>query len=186
MQQTDVSRLGEVPYSFGYGGTGKASCNGRFVDYGPPFGVGALISNFKLDIITGDKVSACVDLNAGEIYFKLNGRALGRAFPIDLSEDVDPVCLTGISSQSAKAAVTLFPHILLKNMSCRVRFMAHAAPQAEPDASSAAPQPDSSQTVSQALTPLLRPPEPLFLQVCPFTFEISLQWCHTRMHLLNC
>ncbi len=36
-------QLGTEPLSFGFGGTGKASVNNRFRDYGRPFGVGDVI-----------------------------------------------------------------------------------------------------------------------------------------------
>ena len=37
---TSVDALGEDEDSYGYGGTGKASCGGRFISYGAAFTVG--------------------------------------------------------------------------------------------------------------------------------------------------
>lgn len=83
--------LGEEPWSFGYGGTGKFSTNCRFSDYGQRFGA-------------GDVVGAMLDLDSrpASISFTKNGTWFGVACP-----------LHGFPVGSKDMA--LFPHLLLKN-----------------------------------------------------------------------
>jgi len=45
-------QLGEEPLSFGYGATGKISCNNQFKDYGKPFTKGDIIGCYVVRIIT--------------------------------------------------------------------------------------------------------------------------------------
>lgn len=89
-------QLGEEPLSYGYGGTGKASTNCRFKDYGQPF-------------VEGDVVSGYVDMTGHKITisFAKNGQYMGVAYIIDRSELKDEA---------------LFPHILTKNIAFEVNF----------------------------------------------------------------
>ncbi|CBZ49763.1 putative ATP-dependent RNA helicase DDX family protein [Neospora caninum Liverpool] len=62
--------IGKDENSFGYGGTGKKSWNGRFEDYGVQFGA-------------GDVVGCLLDRSnpeRGTVSFAVNGRLLGEAF----------------------------------------------------------------------------------------------------------
>ncbi|KAK3268071.1 hypothetical protein CYMTET_23404 [Cymbomonas tetramitiformis] len=89
---TDVNTLGEAAASFGYGGTGKASTNSGFRNYGGKFSV-------------GDVIGCAVDLESqpGTIGFTRNGKYLGKAFDV-------PSC------------GALYPHLLLKNMTVQMNF----------------------------------------------------------------
>ncbi|KAG8231801.1 hypothetical protein J437_LFUL012077 [Ladona fulva] len=82
-------QLGEEPLSYGYGGTGKASTNCQFKDYGKPFGL-------------NDVVTAYLDMDSNPIHisFAVNGHWQGNAY--DIPKD----------NLEGKA---LFPHILSKN-----------------------------------------------------------------------
>lgn len=80
---------GEEPDSYGYGGTGKFSCNNDFTEYGEPF-------------TTGDVICAMLDLHSQTISYMKNGKPLGVAMQLRDS----PV---GDRNQA------LFPHILTKN-----------------------------------------------------------------------
>ncbi|XP_068210921.1 heterogeneous nuclear ribonucleoprotein U-like protein 1 [Palaemon carinicauda] len=88
--------LGEDPFSYGYGGTGKASTNLKFKDYGKTFG-------------KGDVVGCYLDLEAEPIVmsFTVNGENQGTAYEI---------------SRSTLGERVLFPHILTKNCSFKVNF----------------------------------------------------------------
>ncbi|CAH1792332.1 unnamed protein product [Owenia fusiformis] len=88
--------LGEEPLSFGYGGTGKASVNCQFKDFGEQFGVKDCIGAF-VDF-TSDPVT---------ISYRKNGKELGVCFEIAASE------LEG---------KTLFPHVLTKNCTFSCNF----------------------------------------------------------------
>ncbi|XP_071450326.1 heterogeneous nuclear ribonucleoprotein U-like protein 1 [Hetaerina americana] len=85
----NTMQLGEEPLSFGYGGTGKASTNCSFKDYGRPYDVGDVVTCY-LDM----------DSNPARISFSVNGQWQGHAY------DVQKEMLKG------KA---LFPHVLSKN-----------------------------------------------------------------------
>ena len=89
--------LGDEACSYGYGGTGKSSQGGRFVNYGQPFGV-------------GDVITCYLDLDGPQrsISFAKNGHHLGTCFP--LAPDV------------VHRAGALFPHILCKNVKVRCNF----------------------------------------------------------------
>ncbi|XP_069692636.1 heterogeneous nuclear ribonucleoprotein U-like protein 1 isoform X2 [Periplaneta americana] len=89
-------QLGEEPLSYGYGGTGKASTDCKFKDYGKPFQVGDVVGAF-LDL----------DSDAITMTFTVNGEMQGIAYKILRSE------LQG------KA---LFPHILSKNTKFKCNF----------------------------------------------------------------
>ena len=91
-----IARAGEEPFSYGYGGTGKASTECSFKDYGEKFG-------------EGDVIGVCVDLDAepASISYTKNGADLGTCFEINKAD------LEG------KA---LFPHILSKNCEFEVNF----------------------------------------------------------------
>ncbi|KAF2356981.1 SAP domain [Trinorchestia longiramus] len=88
--------LGEEPNSWGYGGTGKASTDLKFKDYGCSFKV-------------GDVVGAYLDLDAQPMVmsFTVNGVHQGIAYEIN-KEDLD--------------GQALFPHILTKNIEFKVNF----------------------------------------------------------------
>ena len=88
-------QLGEDQLSYGYGGTGKSSVNGKFNDYGRPFSV-------------GDVITCCVDLDAQPkaMFYLVNGEYMGVAFKIG-------------PELGDKA---LFPHVTVKNMKFEVNF----------------------------------------------------------------
>eukprot|EP00094_Tigriopus_californicus_P006584 TCALIF_06340-PA protein Name:"Similar to HNRNPUL1 Heterogeneous nuclear ribonucleoprotein U-like protein 1 (Homo sapiens)" AED:0.04 eAED:0.04 QI:0/0.57/0.37/0.87/0.85/1/8/0/1426 len=95
-------QLGEDPFSYGYGGTGKKAVGCTFTNYGVPFGV-------------GDVVACYVDFNCEpvQIGYTLNGRNLGPAFHV---------------TQSDLQGRALFPHILTKNQNFTVNFGQLPAP----------------------------------------------------------
>uniref|UniRef100_A0A8D0AW93 Heteroous nuclear ribonucleoprotein U like 1 n=1 Tax=Sander lucioperca TaxID=283035 RepID=A0A8D0AW93_SANLU len=64
------TQLGEEPFSFGYGGTGKKSADCKFADFGEKFGENDVIGCY-IDFDKGDEV---------EIGFSKNGVSLGVAF----------------------------------------------------------------------------------------------------------
>jgi len=92
---SDVNCLGEVKGSYGYGGTGKASSDGKFFSYGKVFGV-------------GDEVGCAVDFDStpATVSYTVNGEWLGKAF------DLPP----------AGNERALFPHVLTKNIVLQVSF----------------------------------------------------------------
>ena len=89
-------QLGEDPFSYGFGGTGKTSQNSKFSDYGTSFS-------------TGDVVGCFLDLTADPITvsYTVNSCQYGVAFQID------PRALDNRP---------LFPHILTKNQKFTVNF----------------------------------------------------------------
>ncbi|XP_031141187.1 heterogeneous nuclear ribonucleoprotein U-like protein 1 isoform X2 [Sander lucioperca] len=89
------TQLGEEPFSFGYGGTGKKSADCKFADFGEKFGENDVIGCY-IDFDKGDEV---------EIGFSKNGVSLGVAFQ---------------TTKEALAGRALFPHVLVKN--CAVEF----------------------------------------------------------------
>lgn len=117
--------LGEEPFSYGYGGTGKKSSSCKFEDYGQKFGendvVGCYIvssagisENTILTVPHNDCVRSYIhvlmfqDFDSShevEISFSKNGKWLDVAFRVRKEE------LSGRA---------LFPHILVKN--CAVEF----------------------------------------------------------------
>ncbi|XP_014661374.1 PREDICTED: heterogeneous nuclear ribonucleoprotein U-like protein 1 isoform X2 [Priapulus caudatus] len=89
-------QLGEEAFSYGYGGTGKASVDCKFKDYGQRFEA-------------GDVITTCVnfDVSPISISYAKNGEDLGEAFTIEPAELGDHA---------------LFPHILCKNSAVDVNF----------------------------------------------------------------
>eukprot|EP00731_Ephydatia_muelleri_P022197 Em0014g788a len=87
--------LGEVPHSYGYGGTGKVMENNNYQTYGESFGLGDVIGCF-------------VDLESspGVISFSKNGTHFGTAFTL-------PHGLSG---------VTMYPIVYTKNVLVSVNF----------------------------------------------------------------
>ncbi|OCT68046.1 heterogeneous nuclear ribonucleoprotein U-like protein 1 [Xenopus laevis] len=89
------TQLGEEPFSYGYGGTGKKSTNGRFENYGETFAEHDVIGCY-IDFESHGEV---------EISFSKNGHPLGVAFRVH---------------KETLGCQALFPHILVKN--CAVEF----------------------------------------------------------------
>uniref|UniRef100_A0AAQ5X3F0 Uncharacterized protein n=1 Tax=Amphiprion ocellaris TaxID=80972 RepID=A0AAQ5X3F0_AMPOC len=89
------TQLGEEPFSFGFGGTGKKSVDCKFADYGEKFGENDVIGCY-IDFDSGDEV---------EVGYSKNGVFLGVAFR---------------TTKEALAGRALFPHVLVKN--CAVEF----------------------------------------------------------------
>ncbi|KAF5898338.1 heterogeneous nuclear ribonucleoprotein U-like protein 1 [Clarias magur] len=89
------TQLGEEPFSYGYGGTGKKSSGCKFEDYGEKFGENDVIGCF-LDFESEEQV---------EMAFSKNGKWLGPCYRI---------------SRQELAGRPLFPHILVKN--CGIEF----------------------------------------------------------------
>uniref|UniRef100_A0A7N6FBH8 Uncharacterized protein n=1 Tax=Anabas testudineus TaxID=64144 RepID=A0A7N6FBH8_ANATE len=89
------TQLGEEPFSFGYGGTGKKSSDCKFADFGEKFGENDVIGCY-IDFDSGDEV---------EMAYSKNGVWLGVAFR---------------TTKEALAGHALFPHVLVKN--CAVEF----------------------------------------------------------------
>ncbi|XP_047247327.1 heterogeneous nuclear ribonucleoprotein U-like protein 1 isoform X1 [Girardinichthys multiradiatus] len=89
------TQLGEEPFSFGYGGTGKKSSDCKFADYGEKFGENDVIGCY-IDFESSNEV---------EMGFSKNGVNLGVAFR---------------TTKEALAGRALFPHVLVKN--CAVEF----------------------------------------------------------------
>ncbi|XP_041669517.1 heterogeneous nuclear ribonucleoprotein U-like protein 1 [Cheilinus undulatus] len=89
------TQLGEEPFSYGYGGTGKKSQDCKFADYGERFGESDVIGCY-IDFDSGNEV---------EMGFSKNGVWLGVAFR---------------TTKEALAGRALFPHVLVKN--CAVEF----------------------------------------------------------------
>eukprot|EP00397_Hematodinium_sp_SG-2012_P023410 GEMP01024318.1.p1 GENE.GEMP01024318.1~~GEMP01024318.1.p1 ORF type:complete len:487 (+),score=117.30 GEMP01024318.1:125-1585(+) len=86
--------LGDSAESYGWGGTGKKSTGGKFLDFGGAFGA-------------GDVIGVIMDVDNLSVSFTKNGKFMGTAF-----------------SNIAPAAKTtgLFPHILMKNVRVQVNF----------------------------------------------------------------
>ncbi|KAK7160070.1 hypothetical protein R3I93_007887 [Phoxinus phoxinus] len=89
------TQLGEEPFSYGYGGTGKKSSSCKFEDYGEKFGESDVIGCY-IDFDSHEKV---------KMAFSKNGKWLDVAFHI---------------SKEELAGRALYPHILVKN--CAVQF----------------------------------------------------------------
>eukprot|EP00063_Salmo_salar_P076922 XP_014051757.1 PREDICTED: heterogeneous nuclear ribonucleoprotein U-like protein 1 isoform X3 [Salmo salar] len=89
------TQLGEEPFSYGYGGTGKKSSKCKFEDYGEKFGENDVLGCY-IDFDSGEEV---------EMAFSKNGKWLDVAFRV---------------SQEELAERPLFPHVLVKN--CAIEF----------------------------------------------------------------
>ncbi|XP_006627593.1 heterogeneous nuclear ribonucleoprotein U-like protein 1 isoform X3 [Lepisosteus oculatus] len=89
------TQLGEEPFSYGYGGTGKKSTNCKFEDYGERFGENDVLGCY-IDFESGEDV---------EMAFSKNGQWLGEGFRVRKEE---------------LAGRALFPHVLVKN--CAIEF----------------------------------------------------------------
>uniref|UniRef100_A0A672IX10 Heterogeneous nuclear ribonucleoprotein U like 1 n=1 Tax=Salarias fasciatus TaxID=181472 RepID=A0A672IX10_SALFA len=89
------TQLGEEPFSYGFGGTGKKSADCKFADYGERFGENDVIGCY-IDFDSGNEV---------EIGYSKNGVFLGVAFR---------------TTKEELAGRALFPHVLVKN--CAVEF----------------------------------------------------------------
>jgi heterogeneous nuclear ribonucleoprotein U-like protein 1 len=89
-------QLGEEKLSYGYGGTGKASTDCKFTDYGQTFA-------------EGDVVTSYVDFSSDPIVisYAVNGVHLGKCFEIPSSSLEDQA---------------LFPHVLTKNCGFECNF----------------------------------------------------------------
>mmetsp|Transcript_20137 Transcript_20137/g.55482 ORF Transcript_20137/g.55482 Transcript_20137/m.55482 type:complete len:503 (-) Transcript_20137:305-1813(-) len=86
--------LGDTAESWGWGGTGKRVHNSNYEDYGGPYRC-------------GDVVGCICDLDQGTISYTKNGQFMGVAF-----DNVPPT-----ANESG-----LFPHLLMKNVKCKVNF----------------------------------------------------------------
>ncbi len=89
--------LGEEPLSYGFGGTGKKSTDGKFEDYGCKFGEGDVVGAF-VEVTSSDAIMS----------FSVNGVDQGECFKIPLS--------------SLGKDAALFPHIYVKNVEFSVNF----------------------------------------------------------------
>ncbi|KAF1540758.1 Heterogeneous nuclear ribonucleoprotein U-like protein 1, partial [Eudyptes schlegeli] len=89
------TQLGEEPFSYGYGGTGKKSTNCKFENYGETFA-------------ENDVIACLVDFECGEeveMSFMKNGKWLGVAYRV---------------RKELLGGRALFPHVLVKN--CAIEF----------------------------------------------------------------
>uniref|UniRef100_A0A674IA57 Heteroous nuclear ribonucleoprotein U like 1 n=1 Tax=Terrapene triunguis TaxID=2587831 RepID=A0A674IA57_9SAUR len=89
------TQLGEEPFSYGYGGTGKKSSSCKFENYGETFS-------------ENDVIACLVDFECGEeveMSFMKNGKWLGVAYR---------------ARKEALGGQALFPHVLVKN--CAIEF----------------------------------------------------------------
>ncbi|KAK4347086.1 hypothetical protein RND71_033425 [Anisodus tanguticus] len=105
-----VGNLGETLHSFGFGGTGKFSSQGRFSDYGERFGI-------------GDTIICCVDLESSplaSIGFCKNGKWLGIAKQFNAGPSGLGVVDCPMKNLQWHSA--LFPHMLLKNVVVHMQF----------------------------------------------------------------
>uniref|UniRef100_A0A0D9WA28 SPRY domain-containing protein n=1 Tax=Leersia perrieri TaxID=77586 RepID=A0A0D9WA28_9ORYZ len=106
-----VGCLGETGRSFGFGGTGKFSHQGKFVDYGVKFGV-------------GDTVVCAIDLDSkplASIGFCKNGEWHGIAKHFDANDKgLGLVGFPPVSTMQWESAI--FPHVLLKNVVVEMQF----------------------------------------------------------------
>lgn len=106
----NVGSLGETGQSFGYGGTGKFSTGGKFLDYGSKFSV-------------GDTILCAVNLEShplAEISFSKNGSQLGVAKRFDSGPKGIGVTDTPLKKLHWESAI--FPHVLLKNVVVQMQF----------------------------------------------------------------
>uniref|UniRef100_A0A8C0E4C0 B30.2/SPRY domain-containing protein n=1 Tax=Balaenoptera musculus TaxID=9771 RepID=A0A8C0E4C0_BALMU len=97
------TQLGEEPFSYGYGGTGKKSTNSWFENYGDKFAENDVIGCFA-DFECGNDV---------ELSFTKNGKWMGIAFRIQKGD---------LGGQA------LYPHVLVKNCAVEFNFGQRAEP----------------------------------------------------------
>lgn len=105
-----VGNLGETDHSFGFGGVGKFSNAGKFLDFGEKFGA-------------GDAVVCAVDLETSPlatIGFAKNGKWLGTAKQFDAGPKGLGLVDSPVRELQWESAV--FPHILLKNVVVLMQF----------------------------------------------------------------
>lgn len=105
-----VGKLGETEQSFGFGGTGKFSHGGNFLNFGEKFGV-------------GDTIICAIDLESkplATIGFAKNGKWLGTAKQFDAGSNGLGVVDSAVKERQCESAV--FPHILLKNVVVVMQF----------------------------------------------------------------
>ncbi|KAL3057848.1 hypothetical protein OYC64_008155 [Pagothenia borchgrevinki] len=101
------TQLGEEPFSFGYGGTGKKSADCKFEDFGEKFGENDVIGCY-IDFDSADEV---------EMSYSKNGVSLGVAFR---------------TTKEALEGRALFPHVLVKNCAVEFNFGQKAEPYFPP------------------------------------------------------
>ncbi|PVD25432.1 hypothetical protein C0Q70_13088 [Pomacea canaliculata] len=89
-------QLGEEPLSYGYGGTGKASTDCKFTDFGQTF-------------TAGDIITAYLDMDSDPVTmsYSKNGEDLGVCFEVEKEKLEDKA---------------LFPHLLTKNTEFECNF----------------------------------------------------------------
>ncbi|KAF6163313.1 hypothetical protein GIB67_025177, partial [Kingdonia uniflora] len=107
-----VGNLGETEHSFGFGGTGKFSSGGKFLEYGEKFGV-------------GDTIVCAVNLESkpfGSVGFCKNGKWLGVAKEFDAEAGSKGLGVVNCALRELQWESALFPHILLKNIVVQVQF----------------------------------------------------------------
>ncbi|XP_006467899.2 uncharacterized protein LOC102628781 isoform X3 [Citrus sinensis] len=105
-----VGKLGETEKSFGFGGTGKFSHGGNFLNFREKFGV-------------GDTIICAIDLESkplATIGFAKNGKWLGTAKQFDAGSNGLGVVDSAVKERQCESAV--FPHILLKNVVVVMQF----------------------------------------------------------------
>ncbi|KAL3345415.1 hypothetical protein AABB24_024402 [Solanum stoloniferum] len=107
-----VGNLGETLHSFGFGGTGKFSSQGKFSNYGERFGV-------------GDTIICCVDLESSplaSIGFSKNGKWLGTSKQFNAGPGPTGLEVVDCPMKNLHWHSALFPHVLLKNVVVHVQF----------------------------------------------------------------
>ncbi|XP_068668469.1 uncharacterized protein [Aristolochia californica] len=106
--EVPVGCLGETQNSYAFGGTGKFSNSGKFMDYGAKFSVGdTIICALNLE-----------DQSCATIGFSKNGKWLGVALQFDAA-----VHMCGMNSaRELPWTHAIFPHILLKNVVVEMQF----------------------------------------------------------------
>lgn len=106
----NVGNLGETEHSFGFGGTGKFSSSGKFLDYGEKFGL-------------GDTIVCAVNLEdkpLASIGFSKNGKWLGTAKKIDAG--LSGLGVVDSPTRKLQWESALYPHVLLKNVVVELQF----------------------------------------------------------------
>uniref|UniRef100_M1C1B0 Heterogeneous nuclear ribonucleoprotein U 1 n=1 Tax=Solanum tuberosum TaxID=4113 RepID=M1C1B0_SOLTU len=107
-----VGNLGETQHSFGFGGTGKFSSQGKFSNYGERFGV-------------GDTIICCVDLESSplaSVGFSKNGKWLGTSKQFNAGPGPTGLEVVDCPMKNLHWHSALFPHVLLKNVVVHMQF----------------------------------------------------------------